>query len=258
MVCKTGQNFSFLIFIPLFAVFITACQTTHTPVQSSLSPSMNIEQPSRVTLKSGDVVEIKFAYASQFNESQAVRPDGKIELQLIGEVVAQGKTPTELREELVKLYSTQLKHPELAVIVKSFFERRVYVGGEVNKPGPIDIPGEMTALEAIMHAGGFNLEKAEVRNVIVVRKQDGRLVGTLLDFKMPLRARKPSRSTCSQETLFTYREPALRMRINGYNSTFINSCLLSALAPAYFKICDFDWVGLRKLRSIDLWESNDG
>jgi polysaccharide export outer membrane protein len=141
-------------------------------------------------LKAGDVVEIKFAYANQFNDTQTVRPDGKIEMQLIGEVVAEGKTPGELREELIRLYTVQLKHPELAVVVRGLFERRVYVGGEVNKPGPVDIPGEMTALEAIMLAGGFNLERAEVQSVIVVRKQDGRLVGQTLDFKDALAGRE--------------------------------------------------------------------
>ena len=169
------------ICIFLLASLLTACQTSPPPLQPY--PEAKPEAPARVTLKAGDVVEIKFAYASQFNENQTIRPDGKIEMQLIGEVVAEGKTPSELRDELVKLYSAQLKHPELAVVVRGLYERRVYVGGEVNKPGPVDIPGEMTALEAIMLAGGFNLERAEVRSVIVVRNKDGRWVGQSLDFK---------------------------------------------------------------------------
>lgn len=181
MICNRERRVFYPVSILLMCFVVAACQTT--PPPSRGIPELKPESTQRLTLKPGDVIEVKFAYANQFNESQAVRPDGKIELQLIGEVVAQDKTPAELREELTKLYSAQLKHPELAVVVKSFFERRVYVGGEVNKPGLIDIPGEMTALEAIMHAGGFNLEKAEVRNVVVVRNQDGRLAGTVLDFK---------------------------------------------------------------------------
>ncbi|MFZ0932349.1 MAG: polysaccharide biosynthesis/export family protein [Syntrophobacteraceae bacterium] len=169
------------IFIFLLASLLTACQTSPPPLQPY--PEAKLETPARVTLKAGDVVEIKFAYAGQFNENQTIRPDGKIEMQLIGEVVAEGKTPSELRDELVKLYSAQLKHPELAVVVRGLYERRVYVGGEVNKPGPVDIPGEMTALEAIMLAGGFNLERAEVQSVIVARNRDGRWVGQSLDFK---------------------------------------------------------------------------
>lgn len=186
MICKTRHYFFPVLIILLLTSLLPACQTTQPPVQP-LSPSdASLQQPPRMTLKPGDVVEIKFAYAVQFNENQTVRPDGKIELQLVGEVLAQGKTPSELRDELIRLYSTQLKHPELAVIVRSFYERRIYVGGEVNKPGPIDIPGEMTAFEAIMHAGGFNLEKAEIRTVIVIRNRDGRWAGQALDFKEAL------------------------------------------------------------------------
>ena len=176
------------ICIFLVASLLAACQASPPPLQPY--PEAKREAPARVTLKAGDVVEIKFAYANQFNDTQTVRPDGKIEMQLIGEVVAEGKTPGELREELIRLYAVQLKHPELAVVVRGLYERRVYVGGEVNKPGPVDIPGEMTALEAIMLAGGFNLERAEVQSVIVVRKQDGRLVGQTLDFKDALAGRE--------------------------------------------------------------------
>lgn len=146
-------------------------------------PAADPAVSSRTALGPGDVIDIKFAYASQFNESQTVRPDGKIELHLIGPVTAQGKTPDELREEIEGLYASQLKHPQLAVIVRLFHERRVYVGGEVNKPGLIQMPGTLTALEAIMDAGGFNLERAEIQNVVIVRQKDGRNIGYALNFK---------------------------------------------------------------------------
>jgi protein involved in polysaccharide export with SLBB domain len=171
----------------LLLVLPAACGTTQTaaPLLQPYPEAKPGPAP-RVTLRSGDVVEIKFAYAGQFNDTQTVRPDGKIELQLIGEVVAEGKTPSQLRDELINLYAAQLKHPELAVVVRGLYERRVYIGGEVMKPGPVDMPGEKTALEAIMDAGGFKKETAEVQNVIVVRNVDGRMVGQALDFKEAL------------------------------------------------------------------------
>ncbi|MGD9973269.1 MAG: polysaccharide biosynthesis/export family protein [Desulfatirhabdiaceae bacterium] len=143
------------------------------PALSEMKPDMS----SGLRFKTGDTVEIKFAYASQFNETQYIRPDGKIELPLIGEIVARGKTPAELRDELIKLYTPQLKHPDLAVMIRSSFERRIYVGGEVNEPGLIEMPGDITLLEAIMHAGGFNLETAEVQNIVVARLTEGKQRG---------------------------------------------------------------------------------
>jgi len=86
----------------------------------------------RVALVAGDVVEVKVYYTPQFNETQTVFPDGRIALQLIGEVEVQGKTSAELRGELLKLYAPLLQNnPEIAIIIQSFRERRVFVAGQV-------------------------------------------------------------------------------------------------------------------------------
>ena len=140
------------------------------------------QPPPKLTLAPGDVLDIKFYYAPELNESQAVRPDGKIFLQLIGEVDVLGKTPGELKEELVQGYAGQLRKPEIAVIVRSLSNRRVYVGGDVLRPGLIDIPHPITALEAIMQAGGFDYRRAEVSNVVIIRHKDGKRYGCALDF----------------------------------------------------------------------------
>jgi protein involved in polysaccharide export with SLBB domain len=129
----------------------------------------------------GDQIEIKFAYAEQYNEIQAVRPDGKVQLLLVGEVTAQGKTPSELGQELLKLYSVHLKHPELAVMVRF---SPVYVGGAVMAPGQlVELTGRLTVLEAIMHAGGFNIEIAETEDVVIIRHKDGKRHSYLLNLK---------------------------------------------------------------------------
>jgi len=169
-----------LVLFP-FIIAITGCQ--------SVPPARTAEEaktapPSRIILGPGDTIDIKFAYASQFNETFTIRPDGKVELQLIGEVVAQGKTPDALREELIERYADQLKHPQLAVIVRTLQARRVYVGGEVKQPGVITMPGDLSALEAIVQAGGFNAETAETENVVVVRRdKDGRQYGYAVNLK---------------------------------------------------------------------------
>ena len=126
----------------------------------------------RVLLKPGDEIELKFYYTPELDVTQVVRPDGKIALQLIGEISVQGKTPAELREELLKLYLPHLKKPEIAVVLRSLQNRRVYVGGQVMAPGVIEMPAEIDVLEAIMEVGGFLLPEAEVKNVIVIRHRE--------------------------------------------------------------------------------------
>lgn len=176
-----------------FAMLILpcACQTANTasaPASAiSQLPAVRPGPASSVALGSGDIVEIKFAYAPQFDQTETVRPDGKIELQLVGEISVQGKTPSQLRDELMNLYAKQLKHPQLAVFVRGFYDRRIYVGGEVKKPGAVLMPRQMSVLDAVMNAGGFNRETAETTNVVVVRNIDGQIRGEALNLKGALR-----------------------------------------------------------------------
>lgn len=188
-----GRNGRRLVAVVALLVPAAACQSAHTVAPALPGQPYYAAKPGPapgVRLRSGDVIEIKFAYAAQFDQTETVRPDGKIELPLAGEVVVQGKTPAQLREELMKRYSVQLKHPQLAVIVRGLYERRVYVGGEVKKPGPVLMPGEMTALEAVMDAGGLNRETAEAGNIVVVRNIDGNMIGMSVDLRGALKGEK--------------------------------------------------------------------
>lgn len=138
---------------------------------------------SGIRFEPGDVIEIKFFYTPELDITQTLRPDGRISMQLIGEVTAQGKTAAELRNDLIRLYDPYLKAPEIAVVARSFYNRRVFVGGQVVKPGIVEMPGRLTALEAIMEVGGFDLRAAERKNVIVIRYTGGRRYAYKLDLK---------------------------------------------------------------------------
>jgi len=157
------------------------------PTKAALPPqaakSTQAPPGSRVVFEPGDVLEVKFFYTPQLDTTQTVRPDGKISLQLIPEVKAQGKTVAELRDELMKLYDPHLKAPEISVVARSFYNQRVFVGGQVFKPGVVQMPGKMTALEAIMEVGGFDLRAAERKSVIVIRYASGRRYAYKLDLK---------------------------------------------------------------------------
>jgi protein involved in polysaccharide export with SLBB domain len=183
--CRLPLKDPRLLLLVVFLTGLLGCQSAQT--YNPLSPKVvGAEVPgnqNEMVLAAGDVIDIKFPYASQFNERYSIRPDGKLELQLIGEVKAAGKTLSQFRDELVALYS--VKNPDdLTISLLSSYERRVYVSGEVNKPGPIEIPGSITAFEAVMHAGGFNMTTAEIKNVLVIRRQqNGELQVSSLNFK---------------------------------------------------------------------------
>lgn len=153
-----------------------------TPTQSvrTKTPTNTVAGP-RLVLEPGDEIEVKFFYTPELDIKQTVRPDGKISLQLIPEVTAQGKTVAELRQELKKLYDPYLRKPEIAVVARSFYNQRVFVGGQVLRPGVVEMPGQMTALEAIMEAGGFDIRTAQRKSVIVIRYSDGKRQAYKLD-----------------------------------------------------------------------------
>ncbi len=156
------------------------CQTSSPAVTMA---QMASEPLTEQTLAPGDVIDIKFLYNPELNAEQRVRPDGNITLQLVGDVKVQGKDPESLQQELNRLYAPQLRKPSVEVTVKTLRNNKVYVNGEVNKPGDIEIPGRLTCLEAIGQAGGFKSTTAEIRNVVVVRSRGGKHYGTVINFE---------------------------------------------------------------------------
>jgi len=145
--------------------------------------------PLRAVLGAGDEVELRFYYAAELNVQQQVRPDGKLSLQLVGDVDAAGLTPSDLDARLEGLYAQHLKYPEVSVIVRGSHAQRVTVGGEVARPGAIEMPAKLTLLEAILLSGGFDLKSADVRRVVVLRTDatTGRRVGYAVDLRDEMR-----------------------------------------------------------------------
>ena len=127
------------------------------------------EKPPQYFIQAGDQLQIKFFYNPELNETLTVRPDGKISLQLVDEVQAAGLTPAQLDDFLTDRYSRELKKPAITVIVGSFSSQRVYVGGEVGRQGLVELTGGMTALQAVLSAGGFK-ETADPEAAIIIRK----------------------------------------------------------------------------------------
>lgn len=164
---------------------LSGCRTSSTTVPPI--PHSDLLVPEQLVLSAGDVVEVSFYYTPELNVTQTIRPDGKISLQLIGEVSAQGKTPSDLRAELLESYAKILKQPDITVLTRSFYERRVFVGGRVMAPGVFDIPGPMTLLEAIIQAGGLDPTQAEIRNVVVIRHEGDRRYGYAVDLQPALK-----------------------------------------------------------------------
>jgi polysaccharide export outer membrane protein len=153
----------------LALVTITGCQTDESALNMSTQTS-NTNQV--VTLREGDVLKITFPGSPSLNTVQPIREDGMLSLPLVGEVKAAGNTPTELDQKLVDLYASQLTTGQVNVEVQSS-SFPIYITGAVLRPGKIVSEHPITALEAVMEAGGFNYGKANMKAVVVIRKEEG-------------------------------------------------------------------------------------
>lgn len=165
---KSKGGLFIIIFIAVFSLVACGQVLTQTkPIVRTLATEP--QKPPEYRIQPGDQLDIRFFYNPQLNESVVVRPDGKISLQLVDEVQAAGLTPAQLDETLTRKYALELKKPAITVIVRSFTGRQVYVGGEVNRPGLINLVTGMTTLQAVITAGGL-METAKPEGALVIRK----------------------------------------------------------------------------------------
>jgi polysaccharide biosynthesis/export protein len=159
------------------SAFVTGCQTADT------SASANSVTPTEVlTLQEGDALNIAFPGARSLDSTQQIRRDGRITMPMIGEVMAAGLRPAELESELLRLYASQLVSKEVRVTVVSS-SYAVFVSGAVLRPGKISADRPISALEAIMEAGGFDQAKANTKAVVVIRQEAGKTKNYTLNLK---------------------------------------------------------------------------
>ena len=138
------------------------------PAIQAVPDAASLRAPITYRLAPGDVVDLKFTYNPELNDTVTLRPDGCISLQRIGDVRAQQLTPLELAARVNEQYAKYLRHPDASVIVRDFAGQKAYVGGEVVAPGTVDLRGGMTSLQAILKTGGLR-PTAKLDNVILIR-----------------------------------------------------------------------------------------
>ena len=176
-----------ILLVVLVVGLNTACSSNVGMEKKSETPDVNVEmknmssnvQPKETALPAtrlqpyriqpGDELDIKFFYNPELNEVVIVRPDGMISLQLVDDVKVADLEPAELDNILTQKYSKELREPVITVIVRTFSRQRVFVGGEVLRPGLITLAPGMNPVQAVMQAGGLR-ETASPQTAIVIRK----------------------------------------------------------------------------------------
>jgi len=133
-------------------------------------------------LAPGDLIDVKFPYHPEENERVPVRPDGRIGLQVVGDVMAAGLTVTELEQVVMEKSAKTLRDPVVSIIIAQLAEHKVYVGGQVAKPGFVVYREGMTPLQAIVERGGF-VDDANTDEVLYISRVGSAVQSQRLDLE---------------------------------------------------------------------------
>ena len=118
----------------------------------------------------GDELNFRFLYTPELNTAAVVRGDGAVSLPLIGEFKVVGFTLAELSEQVVAALAQRVRRPQVVINVQgSVPSQRIFVGGEVTRPGVQNLAGPLTALQAVMAAEGLR-DSAQPADVTVLRQ----------------------------------------------------------------------------------------
>jgi polysaccharide export outer membrane protein len=115
-----------------------------------------------------------------------VRPDGMISMPLLNDVQAAGFTPMKLAETIAAELKKFIHDPQVSIVMTEVYSQRVYLLGEVAKPGPVPLIADLTVLQAISSAGGLS-QFANSKKIYVLRTEAGKQRKIAFNYKQALK-----------------------------------------------------------------------
>lgn len=146
-------------------------------------------QDSDYVIGADDLLKIVVWKETELTETLPVRPDGKISMPLLGDVVAAGMTPTDLAESIRQKLKKYIADPRVTVVVSAMNSRRVFVTGEVNHSGAIPLLPHMTVLQALSTSGFTQF--ANLKSIYVLRNEGGKQVKLPFNYKDVVKGLRP-------------------------------------------------------------------
>lgn len=179
-----------LTLLPTAAAQTPSAQDSSAPgAQSSPGNGGTVTVPPDYVIGTDDVLTIVFWREKDLSAEVVVRPDGKVSLPLLNEVPAAGLTPEQLRLEVTEAAAQLIEEPTVTVIVKQINSRKVFITGQIAKPGPYPLGAPTTVLQLISMAGGV-LDFADSKNISIVRVEKGQPVSYRFNYNDVSRGKK--------------------------------------------------------------------
>jgi polysaccharide biosynthesis/export protein len=132
-----------------------------------------VEPPPGYVIGPEDVLAVVFWREKDLSVDAAVRPDGRITVPLLNDLPAAGLTPDQLRERIQTAAAKFVEDPSVTVVVKAINSRKVFITGQIAKPGQYPLAGPTTVMQLIATAGGVN-EFADKDKILIMRTETGK------------------------------------------------------------------------------------
>ena len=149
-------------------VVLAVLATGHPAAAQARAVSAGAEVSGGYVIGPDDVLSIVFWRDKDMSADVVVRPDGRISLPLINDIQAGGLTPGQLGEVVNAAARRFVEEPSATVVVKQINSRKLFITGQVEKPGPYPMTGRTTVLQLISMAGGLR-EFAEGKRILIMR-----------------------------------------------------------------------------------------
>jgi polysaccharide export outer membrane protein len=161
-----------------------------TIILTTAQPSLSQSPPaSSYIIGNGDVLEIVTWKEPDFSREEIiVRLDGYISFPLLSDVVAAGRTPTQLKFDIQNQLKDYVANPNVTVTLRQGASKRFYILGEVVNTGEYPLVKNLTVLQAFAVAGGFT-EWASKKEIIVFRREAGQEKVIRVDYRDIIKGR---------------------------------------------------------------------
>ncbi len=139
---------------------------------SSLTPTV---EKNDAAIGPNDIVNVRVFREDTFSTREHVRPDGKISVPVVGEVMVRGRKPDEVAKEIEGRLKNMLKEPNVTLVLEQPAQITVSVTGEVRQGGTFQLEPGTNVLHAVASAGGLN-DYADGDKIFLVRKKEAQRI----------------------------------------------------------------------------------
>jgi polysaccharide biosynthesis/export protein len=179
---KKGLSIILIILGPIITQSFVNAQTDKEVSAKSVSQSSVKPDSDSYVIGPDDVLSIQIWKEDALSKTVTVRTDGKISLPLIDDIQAAGFTPLKLKEILTEKFKEYVDAPLVTVIVQNAKSYKIYISGEIGKPGVYSLVEEISIIQFIPMTGGFT-PWANQKKILVIRREKGKETRIIINYK---------------------------------------------------------------------------